>query len=80
MKMKKYKSQVVIGKQYSHRYSKLKGTAMSVSFYLNGCIRVGILSDKSTDGIYVYVDEPELAGLKENKKPSHGLRQDCTRQ
>ena len=73
--MTNHNTEIILGNKYSHRHSKIKGTAMSINFYLYGCSRVGILPDTSTDNNWLYFDENELKGI--NGKDLGGPRQDC---
>ncbi len=71
----RFESVVVLGQQYKHKHSKIKGIAMSVNFYLYGCARVGILPSDSKDNIWLYFDEAELENV--TIKGPGGPRQDA---
>lgn len=59
-----FKTEIVLGNVYKHKYSKIKGTAMSVHFYLHGCCRVGLLPQDSADNNWLTFDEAELVNVK----------------
>lgn len=68
---KTYQSDVVLGETYKHKHSKIKGTAMSIHFYLHGCCRVGILPKDSKDNSWLTFDETELESVKKKPVKSH---------
>ncbi len=65
--MNEYKTEIIRGKVYKHKHSKIEGVAMSVSFYLYGCVRVAILPKDSKDNIWLHFDEAELVSVTTRK-------------
>ena len=73
--MDEYKTEIFRGEIYKHKHSKIKGVAMSVSFYLYGCVRVAILPEDSKDNTWVHFDEGELISV--TTKETGGPRPDA---
>lgn len=59
----KFETKIILGNQYKHKHSNIKGTAMAVYFYLHGCERVGILPKNSENNSWINFDASELEGI-----------------
>ena len=51
---------IVVGKEYKHKLSRISGTAMSVSFYLYQDPRTALLPKKSKDNEWMHFDIGEI--------------------
>lgn len=73
--MVNYQSEIELGKVYQHPYlKKVKGKAVAIYFYSQGCNRIAILPESSTSNDWLVFDEPDLLGKKPDQKFKGGVQ------
>lgn len=69
-----YETDIVLGKTYKDRISGYEGVADSVYFYLNGCVRVNLVSKKLHEGKVVDATFDEQCLESVNTTAAENLR------